>query len=384
MSIYLDHNATTPLDERVLEAMLPFLRSQYGNPSSSHQLGRAAHDAIETARAQIAALVNATPAQIIFTSGGTEANNLALKGVLANFPSGRIAISAVEHASLRGPAEALTQQGCSLDTVAVDAQGSVTFDAVHETLRADTRLLSVMLANNETGVIQNIAGMAAFVRKTVTILHTDAVQALGKIKIDFAASGAHLMSLSAHKIYGPKGIGALVVDIAVPLEPLLHGGGHEQSRRAGTENVAAIVGFGAAAALAQQELDERRLHWRELCNYLEQGLRCLPGAVIFSEAAQRLPNTVLVSLPEFTGATLLLNLDKAGIMVSTGSACTSGSLVASHVLRAMGVAPPLLRNVLRISLGKDNTHSEIDTLLATLRSLHKQFAPWEIQTANGT
>ncbi|MEO5703242.1 MAG: cysteine desulfurase family protein, partial [Gammaproteobacteria bacterium] len=355
MSIYLDHNSTTPLDEHVLETMLPFLRSQYGNPSSTHQLGRAARRAVETAREQVAALVNAASDQIIFTSGGTEANNLALKGVLTNLPCGRLAVSAIEHASLRGPAAALMRQGYSVDTMAVDAQGSISLDAVRRALCPETRLVSVMLANNETGVIQDLPGVVALVRETKALMHTDAVQALGKLRIDFAASGAHLMSLSAHKIYGPKGIGALVADTRAVLAPLLHGGGHEHGRRAGTENVAAIVGFGAAAVLAQQELDTRREHWRELCHYLEQGLRRLPGAVIFSEAAQRLPNTVLVSLPEFAGETLLMNLDQVGIMVSTASACTSGSLVPSHVLLAMDVAPRLLRNVLRISLGKAST-----------------------------
>jgi cysteine desulfurase len=383
MSVYLDHNATTPLDERVLQAMLPFLRNQYGNPSSTHALGRTARAAIETARAQIAGLINAAPDQIIFTSGGTEANNMALKGVLGGFTNGRIAISAIEHASLRGPAQALVEQGCQLDSIAVDIHGRVLLDSVRQSLHADTRLVSVMLANNETGAIQDVAGIAVQVRKANSIMHTDAVQALGKIKVDFAASGAHLMSLSAHKIYGPKGIGALIVDASVPFEPLLQGGGHEQGRRAGTENVAAIVGFGAAAALAQQEMEERQAHWLELCQYLGQGLRTLPGAVIFAERAERLANTVLVSLPEFSGETLLMNLDKAGIMVSSGSACTSGSLSASPVLRAMDIAPRLMRNVLRISLGKSNTHDEIDFLLGTLHSLHKQFAPWEAKTANG-
>ncbi|MEO5574119.1 MAG: cysteine desulfurase family protein [Gammaproteobacteria bacterium] len=383
MPVYLDHNATTPLDGRVLDAMLPFLRGQYGNPSSSHQLGRTARTAIETAREQIAALVNATPGQIIFTSGGTEANNLAIKGALAAFPSGRIAISAIEHASLRGPAQAMTQQAYQLDSIAVDAQGSVLLDAVRQSLHTDTRLISVMLANNETGAIQDIAGIAALARQAGAIMHTDAVQALGKIKIDFAASGAHLMSLSAHKIYGPKGIGALVVDESVSLETLLHGGGHEQGRRAGTENVAAIAGFGAAAELARQELEERQAHWGELSPYLEKGLRTFPGAVVFAEKIPRLSNTVLVSLPGFAGETLLMNLDKAGIMVSSGSACLSGSLSASPVLRAMGIEPRLLRNVLRISLGKASTPDELDLLLTTLQTLHKQFAPWEVKTGNG-
>ncbi len=384
MSIYLDYNATTPLDERVLEAMLPFLRGQYGNPSSFHHSGRVARAAVDLARAQIATLVNATPEQIIFTSGGTEANNFALKGALAGFSGGRIAISAIEHASLCGPAEIHALPGWQLDTIAVDTQGKVLFDSLQQVLRPDTRLVAVMHANNETGTLQDIAGIADLVRKTSAIFHTDAVQALGKVPVDFAASGVHLMSLSAHKIYGPKGIGALVVDGAVSLTPLLHGGGHEQGRRAGTENVAAIVGFGLAATLARQELEKRAAHWRELCFYLEQGLRTLPGAMIFAAETERLPNTVLVSLPGFAGETLLMSLDKLGIMVSAGSACTSGSLSSSHVLRAMGVTPRLLRNVLRISLGKATSRNEIDLLITTLHSLHKQFAPWQAKAEEGT
>ncbi|MEO7557820.1 MAG: cysteine desulfurase family protein [Gammaproteobacteria bacterium] len=381
MSIYLDHNATTPLDGRVLESMLPFLRGEHGNPSSPHRLGRTARAALDTAREQLAALINAAPAQIVFTSGGTEANNLALKGVLAHHPHGRIAISAIEHSSLRGPAAALAGQGRQLDSIGVDEQGRVPLAAVRQALYPDTRLVSVMLANNETGVLQDIANIAAVVRKAGVIMHSDAVQALAKIDIDFAASGVHMMSLSAHKMGGPKGVGALIMDESVAFEPLLQGGGHERGRRAGTENVAAIVGFGAAAALAQQEFDERRLHLLRLRDYLETGLRGLPGAVIFAADAQRLPNTVLVSLPQFAGETLLQNLDQAGIMISAGSACMSGSLSPSPVLLAMQVAPRLLRNVLRISLGAGNTHGEIDILIATLHKLHKQFAPWEVKSA---
>ncbi len=381
MSIYLDHNATTPLDERVLESMLPFLRSEYGNPSSSHRLGRTARAAVETARGQLAALINASPAQIIFTSGGTEANNLALKGVLARCPHGRIAISAIEHSSLRGSAAALTKQGWQLDSIGVDAQGRVPLAAVRQALYQDTRLVSVMLANNETGVLQDIASITALVRKAGAIMHSDAAQALAKIKVDFAASGVHMMTLSAHKIGGPKGIGALITEESMALEPLLQGGGHEHGRRAGTENVAAIVGFGAAAALAQQEIEQRSLYLLPLRDYLETGLRTLPGAEIFAANVQRLPNTVLVSLPEFAGETLLQNLDQADIMVSAASACMSGSLSPNPVLLAMGVAPDRLRNVLRISLGAGNTRGEIDILIATLHKLHKQFTPWEAKSA---
>ena len=384
MAVYLDHNATTALDEGVLEAMLPYLRNHYGNPSSAHSLGRPARGAINKAREQLAELVNAAPEQIIFTSGGTEANNLALKGALSGSPAGgRFAISAIEHASLRGPAQALAGQGWQLDTIAVDKQGRVSLDDVQTALTHNPRLVSIMLGNNETGVLQDIAGINKCIKNAATIFHTDAVQALGKIKVDFAASGAHLMSLSAHKIYGPKGIGALVMDKAIAMEPLLHGGAHERGKRAGTENVAAIVGFGAAAQLVRTELAQRQAHWLELRNYLMARLRELPGVVIFAEQAEHLPNTVLISVPQFQGETLLAGLDQAGFMLSSGSACTSGNLAPSHVLVAMGVEPHLLRNVLRISLGKDTTRAELDQFLAALHRLMAQCSPWQPKTRAG-
>lgn len=376
MAVYLDHNATTPLDERVLEAMLPFLRNAYGNPASAHSVGRAARDAVECARAQVAELVNAHADQVIFTSGGTEANNLALQGVAASRPSGRIALSAVEHASVCAPALALAKHGWQLDTVGVDAQGRVELAALRAALHADTRLVSVLMANNETGVLQDIAALSRVVRRTQALIHTDAVQALGKVPVDFAASGVHVMSLSAHKLYGPQGVGALLVDDTVELQPLLHGGGHERGRRAGTHNVAAIVGFGAAAALARAELAARQRHLQTLRAYLEAQLHTLPDAVILAAQAERLPNTVLVSFPRFTGVTLPAALDQAGIILSSGAACASGSLAPSHVLVAMGVPGELLRNVLRISLGKDSTRAHVDSCIGAISALLQRHPAW--------
>lgn len=385
ISVYLDHNATTPLDERVWEAMLPYLRDCYGNPSSIHQAGRMARDAVERARAEVAALVNANPAQVIFTSGGTEANNLALKGILSARKPARLAISAIEHASVRGPGQVYGRQGWRSDSIPVDAQGRVQLDCVEQILHPDTQLVSIIMVNNETGTVQDISRISRLVRATSrALMHTDAVQAAGKIPVDFAASGVHMMSLSAHKIYGPKGVGALIIDPALALEPLLHGGGHERGRRAGTLNVAGIVGFGAAASLAQAELCQRQERWRELRDYLEARLRVLGGISIFSEQAERVLNTVLISVPRFAGETLLHNLDQQGIMVSSGSACSSGSFTPSHVLLAMKVEPALLRNVVRISLGQHTTRADLDYFLEVLKKLLERFAPWDTKSASGT
>ena len=382
--VYLDHNATTPLDPRVLDAMLPYLREHYGNPASVHRYGRIARAALDQAREQVATLVNAHPSQVVFTSGGTEANNYALKGVAAKLPSRntarRIAISAIEHSSVLGAAQALVAQGWECDSIAVDEQCRVSLAALSVVLKAMPRLVSVMMANNETGAIQDIAAISAQVRAAGAIMHTDAVQAAGKIAIDFHASGAHLMSISAHKLHGPKGVGALVVDKSLDLEPLLHGGGHEMERRAGTENMAGIVGFGAAAILAHEELASRNTHLQTLRDTLEQRLRVMPGVVIFAAQGcasavgagaiatqvRRIANTVLIGVPAIEGETLLMELDRHDIAVSSGSACASGDPEPSHVLLAMGVDPDLARRVIRISLGKDNTLADIDKFITVL------------------
>jgi len=366
--IYLDHNATTPLDERVLEAMLPWLRGGWGNPSSVHAQGRAARAALEQAREQVAALAGAHPSQVIFTSGGTEANNAALKGVAARLPGARLAASAVEHASVQQPLAALGRAGWTVASIPVTDQGQVTAQAVEAALRDGARLVSVMWANNETGVVNAIGTIAGVVRAAGAVLHTDAVQALGKLPVDFAASGAHLMSVSAHKLNGPKGVGALLVDKAVDLEPLLHGGGQEKGRRGGTENLAGIVGFGRAAELAQAELAARSSRMSALRQRLEHGLReQVPQAVVFAAQAERLPNTVFLALPGIDGETLLLELDRQGLALSSGAACGSGYSEPSHVLRAMGVTADLARCAVRVSLGAGNTEHDVDTLIAVLR-----------------
>jgi cysteine desulfurase len=364
--IYLDHNATTPIDDRVLEAMLPFLKTFYGNPSSLYRLGRVGRSAIDAAREQLATLIGVQPGQIIFTSGGTEANNLAL-ATLA--PQAGLAVSAIEHPSVIEPALNLKSLGHRLTLLNVDANGQITQDAIDEVILLKPGLVSMMLANNETGVVQNIAHYADQLRVQGIKVHTDAVQALGKIPVDFNRLGVHLMSLSSHKIYGPKGCGALVFEKSVAIKPVLLGGGQEQGLRAGTENVAAIVGFGKAAELAKTELAERCAHLLKLRKLLEQGLSANPGLTVFARQAERLANTVQMGIHGIDGEMLLMQLDQKGIAVSSGSACASGLNEPSPVLVAMGVDPAQAKTAIRISLGKANTEAEIFEFIKQLKSL---------------
>ncbi len=366
MKLYLDYNASTPLDEHVLAAMADCMAGMPGNPSSTHQFGRALRARLDVAREQVAALAGVQPAQVIFTGGGSEANNLALHAVTAGQAVGRLAISSIEHPSVLEPAQALTGQGWQRDLIEVDEQCRVTTQELAEKLHRDTRLVSVMMANNETGVIQDIAGLAAQARSAGAIFHTDAIQAAGKIALDFESSGVQLLSLSAHKIYGPKGVGALIVDKSLELAPLIYGGGQERGLRAGTENVAGIAGFGVAAELAKTQLERCAAHMRSLRDRLERGLARYTEITLFAREAERLPNTVQLAVAGIDGETLLMQLDRTGIAVSSGSACASGSNEVSHVLTAMGVDADIARGAIRISLGKDTTESEIDTLLAAL------------------
>lgn len=364
--IYFDHNATTPIDERVLETMLPFLKLFYGNPSSLYRQGRLVRTAIDTAREQVAALVGVSPAQVIFTSGGTEANNLALTAVK---PQSTFAISAIEHPSVSEPAENLATQGRDLKLVDVDKNGLVTQEAIDEISQHQLSLVSIMLANNETGVIQDLANYAHQLSSKGIIVHTDAVQALGKIPVSFNALGVAMMSLSSHKIYGPKGCGALVCTKDLSLRPIILGGGQEQGLRAGTENAPAIVGFGKAAELAGAELAQRTEYLLKLRNHLENRLKAIPGISIFAKEVERLPNTVQFGIEGMDGEMLLMKLDQKGMAVSSGSACASGGGKPSPVLAAMGVAAELAKSAIRISLGKANTEAEIIEFTDLLETL---------------
>jgi cysteine desulfurase len=369
--IYFDHNATTPLDDKVLEAMLPHLRDRYGNASSRHELGTAARRAIDTARQQVAELVNAQPSQVIFVSGGTEANNLFVKGAAGYLKPSQIAVSAIEHPCVAKPAQELARQGWKLRKLAGKRSGEINLADVDEALKEPTGIVSLMLANNETGVIQDVAAVSARARAAKAWMHTDAVQALGKIAVDFQALGAHAMTISAHKIYGPKGAAALVVDKRLQLRPVIHGGGHEQGLRSGTENVPAIVGFGAACKLAAGRMQELARQQETMRARVEQGLGEL-GAVIFGEDAPRIPNTTYFAFKGVVGETLVIELDKAGYAVAPGAACSSANPEPSATLLAMGVDPELARGAVRFSLGAGNTMEQVDGFLRTLEAVLKR------------
>ena len=366
-AIYFDHNATTALDARVLEAMLPYLRGQQGNPTSRHGFGRTARQAIDLAREQVAAAVGAHPSQVTFTSGGTEANNTAIKGIAATHTPGQLVCSAIEHPAVSKPMQSLLGRGWKMARTPVDQDGKVDLAALEKLLQQKTALVSVMLANNETGVLQDIPAIAGLARRYGALLHTDAVQALGKVAVDFTASGANAMSLSGHKIHGPQGVGALILDKRVDLQPLLEGGGQEKGLRSGTENIAAIVGFGMACELATRDLERHAEKIRGLRDQFEQGLVEL-GATVFGQGAERLPNTSFFALPNIEGETLVMALDRQGYAVASGSACSSDSIEPSHVLLAMGIAPEVARGAVRVSLGARNSAAQVDALLQALKN----------------
>lgn len=369
--VYLDHNATTPVLPAVLEAMLPYFSVQHGNASSRHEYGRAARRALDEARQRVACAVGAHPTEVIFTSGGSEANNLFIKGAAAYLSAGTVAISAIEHPCVREPAKALRRAGWRVREIAVDKACRVASADFQAALDERPALVSIMLANNETGAIQPIASFAqqaAAHPQAKPWFHTDAVQALGKLPLDFRAlnaAGVHAMSLSAHKIGGPKGAGALIIDKRVELAPLIDGGGHERGLRSGTENVPAIVGFGVACEEAVAELSASTQRLAALRVMLEEGL-IAQGATIFAAEAERLPNTVYFALPGLDGETLVARLDRAGFAVASGAACSSANPEPSHVLLAMGVAPGIARGAVRVSLGRQNTADDVAGFLRTL------------------
>lgn len=366
--VYLDYNATTPVHPKALEAMLPWFSQRFGNPSSRHEYGRAARAAIDEARARVAAAVGAHPTEVVFVSGGSEANNLFVKGAAALDRPGVVAISAVEHPSVREPAKSLERRGWQVREIAVDVEGRVVAEDFLDILQYCPKLISVMLANNETGVIQDVAGLAERSRATRAWFHTDAVQALGKIPVNFRLlndSGVHALTMSSHKIGGPKGAGALVLDKRLELAALISGGGHERGLRSGTENVAAIVGFGVACEMASIDVDATASRQRSLRDKLERGL-AEQGAIVFGQCADRLPNTTYFSLPGIEGETLVAKLDRAGFAVASGAACSSANPKPSHVLTAMGVAPGLARGAVRVSLGRETTAQELSDFLSVL------------------
>ena len=367
--VYFDHNATTPLRPEVLDAMLPFLTDSMGNPSSLHSWGRAARDGIDAARRSVARALGCLPAEVHFTSGGTEADNWAIKGVAA--ASGRrgrrIVTSAVEHYAVLHVCRHLKRQGYEVAYVPVDACGTVDPDDVAQAIDDQTMLISVMHANNETGSIQPVEAIGELAWSRGIPFHVDAVQSFGKIPVRVDALNADLVTLSAHKIYGPKGVGALYVRQGMDIEPLAHGGGHEEGRRAGTENVAGIVGLGRAAELKMAENGTGEHQARRLRDRLEQGILArLDGVRVNGHPARRLGNTLNISLRGVEAEGVVLGLDLQGIAAASGSACASGETAPSHVLLAMGLEPRLAAGAVRFSLGQGNSEADVDYALEVL------------------
>ena len=378
--VYLDHSATTPADQRVVEAMLPYLTEKFGNASSVHFFGQEARAAVDRARREIAALIGARANEIVFVSGGTEANNLAIRGVCEGakaYPGstaqGHVITSVIEHSSVRGICDALEKSGWDITRLPVYEEGIVRTEDVRAALRSDTVLISIMLANNEIGTLQPLEEIGALVHderargRRHLWLHTDAVQATGRIPLNVDALGCDLLSLSAHKLYAPKGTGALFVRRGVRLVPQNVGGHQEREKRAGTEGVPGIVAFGTAAKLAREEMHERSKHDQHLRDRFEAGVAGRVADVVFNgDRARRLPNISNISFRFIEGEGLLISLDLQGIAVSTGSACSSGTLEPSPVIRALGRNDELARGAIRFSFGKDNTEEDVDYVLKVL------------------
>lgn len=367
--IYLDHNATTPLHPEVLEAMLPYYKEAFGNPSTIYSFGQETRKATDEARETVANLIGASPEEIIFTSGGTEADNLALKGVTAALEKKgkHIVASSIEHHAVLSTLKYLEKRGYKVSFLPVDEHGFLDPGEVEEAITSQTVLISVMHANNEVGTIEPISEIGEIAQKAGIYLHTDAVQTIGKIKVNVDDLKVDLLSLSAHKFYGPKGVGALYVRKGTRIYPLLHGGYQERRRRAGTENVAGIVGLGKAAEIAPKEMVQQSRRESNLRDRLEKMIReNINHCQLNGHPTQRLPNTLNISFEFIEGESLILNLDLKGIAASTGSACTSGSLESSHVLMAMGVAPEIAQGSIRFSLGRDNRKEDIDYTVENL------------------
>ena len=358
--IYLDHNASTPVDPRVLEAMLPILREGFGNPSSLHWFGQKARGALEDARAEVAALIGASPTEIVFTGSGTEADNLALRGVAlaSREPRRKILHSAIEHHAVVNTAKALAEEGWPVEAVRVGEDGLMDLEDLGARIDDQTALVAAMFANNETGVVQPMAEVVRRARAHGALVFSDAVQAAGKVPVDVRALDVDLLALSAHKIYGPKGVGALYVRRGTRLKAWARGGSQERNRRAGTENVAGVVGFGRAAALAAAELAESAARITRLRDDLEQRLLALPGARRNGEGP-RVPNTTNISFEGVEAESLLMALDLMGVAVYTGAACAAGAVEPSHVLRAMGLRPDRVQGSLRFSLGRSTTADDV-------------------------
>ena len=373
MRVYFDYNATTPLAPEVAEEVARTSRDIFGNASSVHHYGQQAKAVLDEARSHVAALLNADPSEIVFTSGGTESDNFAIRGAAdASEPAGRtrLVASAIEHEAVLNTLRALARRGAPTATLEIDQSGILSPDRLRRTISSDVAVVSVMHANNEIGTIQPIAELAAIAHEHGALMHTDAVQSVGKIPVDVRALGVDLLSLSAHKFNGPKGAGALWLKRGVRMLPILTGGKHERNRRAGTENVPAIAGLGVAAQLAAEKLEREGARVATLRDRLEEGiLRAVSGTVVNGARTPRVPNTTNISFDRVEAESLLIALDLEGVAVSTGSACSSGTLEPSHVLKALGLAAHRTQNSLRFSLGLYSTEEEVDFVIGVLPRL---------------
>jgi cysteine desulfurase len=368
--VYLDHNATTPVHPAVVDAMTKALREDFGNPSSVHHFGQRAKAAMDEARSAVASLIGGDPSEVVFTSGGTESDNFAIRGAAEALDATRrrhLIATTIEHEAVLNTLKALARRGRPTTLLRVDATGIVAPAALKEALTEDTAVVSVMHANNEIGTIQPIPELARLAHDRGALFHTDAVQTAGKVPVDVKALDADLLSISAHKFYGPKGVGALWIRRGLRLLPVLTGGKHERSRRAGTENVAGIVGMGVAATLAAAKIEEEARRVSALRDRLEEGvLHAVPGTIVNGDRSPRVPNTTNISFDRIEAESLLIALDLEGVAVSTGSACSSGTLEPSHVLKAMGFPPHRTQNSIRFSLGAANTDADVDRVIAIL------------------
>ncbi len=374
--VYLDHNATTPVDKRVLEAMLPYLQESFGNASSTHIEGQKARGAVEEARAEVAEFFGATPAEVVFTSGGTEADSLGVLGVVRRYgqKGQKVFISAIEHPAVRESGTILMHEGFNVEWIPVERTGVVDVTWLEDHIDERPVLVAVMAVNNETGVIQPVREVGELCRAKGVFFHVDAVQACGKMKVSPKDWGAHTCALSGHKIYGPKGVGALYIEQGIEVVPLFGGGKHERGRRPGTENVPGIVGLGKAIALVRQQIDEDIRKFRDLQTRFEQELRkTLPDIVIFGAGASRVGNTTFFSIPYLDGQSFMMRLDMEGFAVSTGSACASGRIEPSHVVIAMGYDDVYSYGTIRVSTGRSTTFEELAQFVQVVQQCYPDF-----------
>ena len=365
--IYFDHNATTAMHPEVLQEMMPFLSQQQGNPTSNHKFGRRAQTAIEEAREKVAFSVNAHPSQVIFTASGTESNNTIINGIAQSYPETHFAYSAIEHPCISEPIKSLSRKGFMATKILVNKQGLLDLEDVKIDIKNPISFLSVMMANNETGVIQDLPKIIKWAKLKKMMVHTDAVQALGKIPVDFEMLEVDAMTISSHKIYGPQGVAALILNKKIDMSPLIIGGGQEKGLRSGTENIAAIIGFGKACERTKENMVIIDRDIKPLQVTLIKELKKM-GAIIFGEDAKRLNNTIFFAFNRIDGATLLTALDRKGFALASGSACSSNNNEPSHVLIEMGVNEEIAQGAIRISLGINSKKTDVETFLVALKS----------------